>query len=457
MGSTFLRRVLLWSFVAYLHCLAASAQMWPGQTPALGWGQFDNGAYFAVTGQDDIGTIIEFFDGNEAQISYLQGTAAPSIPGPASAPTYTPPTPANGNSAPAAANSTGTPSISGPQHDTWAGSVNVGSLARRFAILAALWPDRAGDGTADSLWDQCEFANYRGNWANPPCRYNTTIPQYYVPGENAPLEGGTNMLDPSYLYRHIDNYPDRSNPVLTATIWQSTQPVFPPNFDELPYYDELTEAERDGLNGTVDITDPSSIPDEVSPAIFEPVPLPEGVPQLPADVMNPNGYPADGEDIVANPVAWPSPTPWPSNDPAEAWPADHPAPGAAPSPSAVPSGGTNTGTNPGTDPASGGSTTVNVQFPDNMDVTVQNWPETTLAMLDDDGSEPDEQEVDIGGLTWESGWLPNSCPEPLTIEFFGASVSMPYDNICAVAQALGPIIIIMTLLGAARFIFAGGE
>ena len=91
-------------------------------------------------------------------------------------------------------------------------------------------------------------------------------------------------------------------------------------------------------------------------------------------------------------------------------------------------------------PASSGSSTVNVTFPDQMDVNVQNWP-NPVEVLPAQDAQVDRWSIPSPFLDVGSGWLPAACPAPRTFETRFGGGEIGFEPICDAVSLAGPILV----------------
>lgn len=119
-----------------------------------------------------------------------------------------------------------------------------------------------------------------------------------------------------------------------------------------------------------------------------------------------------------------------------------------------------TGTQPGAGTAGGGvaGTCGRAPLPP-CDVTVKNWPEAPSSpdylVPDDQGLT--ERVVTVGRFDYGTGWLPRSCPAPVSIQTPYGTVSFSYQWICQLLELVAPLTILGALLAGLRIVFRSGE
>jgi hypothetical protein len=413
----------------------AAAQLWDGQSAARAWVQFDNGAWGAVI--DEIGDdlVIEYWDGNQAQTTTYGRPANTNHPLPSPG--------------------------KWTRYAGWAAGLVANPL-----LAFILYPDQLGNGDISALcgggpnclatgYRQCEFTyggSCSGGWAHIaiPCQWEGSSPAvayftYDVLGTSA-----------AGSYCDVADFPGGNPP---SPFWR-VEGInnWPSIYDGLGLPDPLTTAQADALTDPLNGagmwagTDPTydhplDVPGfTVTPDIWEPIALPSELPQaLPADVMNPNGFPANGVGVITDPVAVPTPTPWPGG---VEWPQSHPSPAPSSSPSVVPSG------NPGTDPGTGQQPVdVTVNFPDRLDARIVDTDIVTQA--GDGDSTLLEDTIDVGGiLDFGTGWLPRTCPD-LSVSVVGQTIAFGSQDFCDFLSMFGFMLMALTAVGALRYGLGG--
>jgi hypothetical protein len=447
-----LRGLLLCCGLAYFLSLTPShsQSLWPGAPAAQAWVQFSNGAWGIVT---DMATTldgvtdweVEFWDDATGQsrrtwFSDLDGN--------------------NGN--PRWQGSNG-PRVQPSKWSRWAPWARAAGRGVGFgsSILAAVYPDELGDGSFDAHCQGnsvCEQTGYPPcqniggcspgaaagsiNWTNVPCLRNNTNTLMLDDGVDG---SGSTFCPMSY-------YPDEPpQPHFWTFLTTSQMSQWPDLWDTLPLPDDLTPEQEELLNvgdaGTdrqLGVPGPWNPGGGTLPDVWENLPMPPGTEGQSARQMNPGGYAPNGEGIVRDPSPTPSIVEWPQiGDGGDAWPEDHGAPvqEVAPDGSVI--------TSPAGEPP---DIELTVEFPDTMDVEVQNWPETPITEID---AELEIREIDFGSLTWAGGWLPDTCPDDLEMALFGDTIAMPYEPVCQVAAGIANVLIGLTLVTGSLFVLRG--
>ena len=407
--------------------------MWPGQTAPKGWIQLKNGAYVGVVASSGQALEVEWYDGNNTRRTTVPKTA------------FT-------------ANTNGVPKIKPSKFERffpWFRS--VAGLAS-MPLTLALTPTEMGDGTvsdycgddvrcAETGWRTCEqYSSFPSIWINAPCVNRSSGSQDFYIGFRS-HDGSLAKYHP----RHV--YPDRS-PNFSKS--QELRPKGDPTPDvhDFVLWDDdrpITKAAEDLLD-PVTLHGPLTADSGVFADVYEPLEFPDGIPDtLSAEDMNPNGYPADGVGVTVAPVSFPPLVSWP--DDAD-WPSDHDSPGETASPSTpvneTVSPGTGTGTEPGegtSDEGSSNPVNVSVTFPEKMDVTVTNHPQTDWL-----GSEPETETRVFEFDQFSAGprWLGSECPEPKVISILVSTVEMDYAPICDFASGVRPVLLLLISLVGAR-------
>jgi hypothetical protein len=351
------------------------------------------------------------------------------------------------------ANQRGAPPISASKWATWAAWAATAGVGTAYGagLLVALYPSSIGDGTLQDFcqgnatclatgYPQCEILPGCGTfgWVNVPCSQET---------------GGAVSVrreEPtSGTYCPLESYPE-------DTGWGWLINVLPSEagslWDQLAVPGTITPDQANDIadapgTGMLDVHPGQEHPfgpgATVVPDIWEPLPMPEEIPaNTPAEVMNPNGYPAEGEGVQRNPVEFPQVTPWPSGSP-DTWPENHPSP----SPTVNPDG------SPRTDPgASTGTQTVNVNFPDRLDARIV---DTDIVVDAEDSGPLDETEINVlGMLDAGAGWLPRNCPD-FSVDMMGQTLVFGSSEFCGLLTNIGFLLLAMTTIGALRYGLGG--
>jgi hypothetical protein len=428
-----LRRFLLLCAVLGLHGVApVSAQtLWPGQGASQAWVQFANGAWgrivemsSTVGGQPT--TTVEFWDGTQTRThTYLDDAIRNGTNG---APRYA------GQNGPAVSAS------KWGRFAAWAGVVGRG-VGYGTSVMAVLYPDALGDAT---LEEHCQGAGYEGclingfgscqvidgcqswaDWMNIPCNDGN-----YLNIDNSPNTSGLNYCPLDSYPEHVGSRPYRRVNYEAGDLWAGQ------SLTENPTEDQLAALSGGGATGLWghELGEPGALNPGggTIPDVFDPIPMPPGFEDLPATEMNPGGYPADGEGVTRNPTEFPTVEPWPTDT--SGWPADHPAAPTTHTPGDAP---------PSPEQPGEGEINVEVNFPDQMDVEVQNWPETPASELE---GELEENVIDFGNIEWGPGWMPAECPAPMEVDLFTATIEIPYEPVCSVAEGIAPFLIALTLI-----------
>jgi len=428
----------------------SAQEMYPGQTSApLGWVQFDNGATGAIVSDDGNALGIQYHNGSTTETSYLSKTGG-----------------GWGSTAAAAPSGTG----NGIQVDIgklwdWAKDpANFGRAAAGSAALAlqvALTPSEIADGTTcagigGASGDICNaygfaactavLGNGRIFMDQTPCfagnsllkngfQYlwhpgvtSSTSSQVYPPEQYPDRVVGTETT----MFRNIFDSLDALIAALGSADGQFFACLVNDNIPSCPEDVTKNPAQEDaigdlvGAPGWTEGDHPTKQPGAPAPWIGQGIPLPPGVaPGTAPEVMNPGGL-AEPADITTTPALVPG----------------------------IQAGtGTTTGTGTGSGTASG--STVTVEFPDTMDVTILNQPTVTPPPTSWALPAIPEIDLDLPSLSPGAKWLPSSCPEPLAIEVAGKSISIPWTTACTIMQLLGNLIVAVGAMQCGMLVFRG--
>jgi hypothetical protein len=412
--------------------------LWPtaGQTQA--WVQFANGAWGQITAMGETSSNVTFWDsraGVQRTVAYANVDITNGARG---APRWV------GQVGPAIAPS------KWARFAPWARAAGVG-VGVAGNVVAVIYPDELGDGSLDA---HCEGNQTCLETGFPPCDVLPGCGTYgWVNVPCAQASGGAisvRVESSPGTYCPMESYPEDTGwgwllnvlPSEAGTIW-----------DQLPLPDTLTEQQQEDLaGGATGLWDhelgqpgPFNPGAGVIPDIWDPIPMPPGFEDHSAIEMNPGGYPQNGEGVISDPQAQPPLIAWPQDDEGDTWPQDHPAPSSTFLPNGNPQGEIVPG-----DPLEGVELTVN--FPDQMDVEVQNWPETPFSEVD---GELETVEVDFGSLSWDSGWLPSECPPPMQADLYGSTLEIPYDSVCTMAQGISGFLVALSLITGGMYALRG--
>lgn len=155
----------------------------------------------------------------------------------------------------------------------------------------------------------------------------------------------------------------------------------------------------------------------VMPDIWEPFEMPPGVdPARPAPDMNPGGDPST---LPALPGTIAQPQPWPHGTEVV-----------------------------GGDPATDGDQRIEVTFPDSMDVRVTNFPDVPSVPVEP--AELPERVLDLAMPSLESDWVGASCPAPESIQFYEAELPLDWQPACDLAVRISGFLVMLSLLAGLR-------
>lgn len=435
-----LRRIGSLCLLLALHGLAtpASAQLWAGQSSALGYLPLSNGTMSVISGTVNGGFTAEISGPNGPERMNFKSGAG-----------WYP------ENAPVPANSSTAPKLKINSRKFWKAAAMYGAaFAGPLLDIAELILADASLGNGETCanmgaaqaacietgTEACTLLENNGRYFistgtcfsqhnafqfPPPDNapfwsiWTTSQPGYTSEITGIPLEYYPEYQGKPYVKMYAHPFPDPANPPPSKTecITGSTYSCPDPDI-----------AEEDQEPAIEKILPPSDLPAEWQvpepkrplPDIFEPVPLPPEWTNRPPAEMNPNGLPEP--DYFAKPEK--IPTKRPNWKPVV-------SPSTNPDPSQTP-------------------VEVTVNIPDEMKVEVQNWPSLVPGSIDSEPPIP-ESEWTLPSLDWGGGFLPKACPAPLTASLYGGEIEIPFDPVCSLAIQISGVIIALSLMVGVRY------